>query len=118
MDKITICDLEVFCHVGVPDEERAQPQRLLLTVEMSYDLSVAAASDALTGTIDYFAVSQRLVEFGKGRSWKLIERVAAEIAEMILNEFRAQAVMVEVKKFILPETRYVSVSVTRSRLRQ
>jgi FolB domain-containing protein len=115
MDKITICDLEVFYHVGVPDEERARPQRLLLTVEMAHDLSVAAASDALTGTIDYFAVAQRLAKFGEGRSWKLIERVAAEIAEMILNEFRAQAVLVEVKKFILPGTRYVSVSITRSR---
>ena len=118
MDRITICDLEVSYRVGVPDEERAQPQRLLLTVEMACDLSVAAASDALTGTIDYFAVSQRLVKFGEDRSWKLIERVAAEIAEMILNEFRAQSVLVEVKKFILPETRYVSVTVRRSRLRQ
>jgi len=115
MDKITICNLEVFYHVGVPDEERARQQRLLLTVEMACDLSVAVASDGLTGTIDYAAVAQRLVKFGEGRSWKLIERVAAEIAEMILNEFRAQAVLVEVKKFILPETRYVSVSVIRSR---
>ena len=115
MDKITICDLEVFYHVGVPDEERAQPQRLLLTVELAHDLSVAAASDGLTGTIDYYAMAQRLRKFGEGHSWKLIERVASEIAEMILTEFRAQAVFVEVKKLVLPEARYVSVSLTRSR---
>ena len=115
MDKITICDLEVFYRVGVPDEERAQPQRLLVTVEMAQDFSAAVASDGLTGTIDYHAVVQRLLQFGERRSWKLIERVAAEIAEMVLTEFRAQAVFVEVKKFILPETRYVSVSLTRNR---
>jgi len=114
MDKITISDLEVFYHVGVPDEERAHPQRLLLTVEMAHDFSAAAANDGLSETIDYNAVVQRLRRFGESRSWKLIERVAAEIAEMILTEFRPQAVFVEVKKFVLPEARYVSVSLTRS----
>ena len=114
MDKITIADLEVFYHVGVPEEERAQPQRLLLTVEMAHDFSTAAASDGLSGTIDYQAVVQRLLQFGQGRRWKLIERVGVEIAEMILTEFRPQAVFVEVKKFVLPEARYVSVSLTRA----
>ena len=37
MSKISIVDLEVFYCVGVTDEERAKPQRLLLTVEMSLD---------------------------------------------------------------------------------
>jgi 7,8-dihydroneopterin aldolase/epimerase/oxygenase len=115
MDKITICDLEVFYHVGVPDDERAREQRLLVTVEMTHDLSVAVASDNLSGTIDYYAVAQRLQRFGEGRSWKLIERLAADIAEMILSDFRAQVVVVEVKKFILPDARHVSVTVTRSR---
>ena len=114
MDKITIRDLEVFYHIGVPDEERAHPQRLLVTVEMAHDFSGAVASDGLTGTIDYYAVAQRLRKFGEGHSWKLIERVASEIAEMILTEFRAQAVLVEVKKFVLPEARYVSVSLVRN----
>ena len=31
MSKITIVDLEVFYRVGVTDEERAKPQRLLVT---------------------------------------------------------------------------------------
>jgi dihydroneopterin aldolase len=30
-DAITITDLEVLARVGVPDGERAEPQRLLLT---------------------------------------------------------------------------------------
>ena len=43
MDTITIKDLSVFYCVGVPDKERAKPQRLLLTVEMMLDFSYAAA---------------------------------------------------------------------------
>ncbi|MEO8425541.1 MAG: dihydroneopterin aldolase [Verrucomicrobiota bacterium] len=114
MDTITIKDLSVSYCVGVPDEERAKPQRLLLTVEMVLDFSCAAATDDLTLTIDYHAVSLKLLRFGENRSWKLIEKLAADIAEMILAEFKPQSVSVGVKKFIIPETRYIKVSLVRS----
>ncbi len=113
MDTITLCDLAVSFHVGVPDEERAQSQRLQLTVEMEKDFSTAAAADDLRHTIDYHAVTQRLLRFGEGRSWKLIETLAADIATMVLQDFGAGSVTVTVKKFIIPEARYVAVRVTR-----
>jgi dihydroneopterin aldolase len=112
MASITLKDLEVFYRVGVPDAERAQPQRLLLTVEMEKDVAAAVAGDDLGETIDYHAVAQRLLRFGEGRSWRLIETVAAEIAELVLREFGAERVSVEVKKFILPQARSVSVRLT------
>ena len=115
MDTITLTDLEVHYRVGVPDAERAQPQRLLLTVEMQRDFTRAAASDDLRETIDYYAVSRRLLTFGEGRSWKLIEKLASDIAAMVLADFGAEAVSVEVKKFIIPEARHVSVQVVRKR---
>ncbi len=113
MAKISIVDLEVFYRIGVSDAERAQPQRLLLTVEMDFDFSAAAKSDSIADTIDYFAVSQRLLKFGEGREWRLIEKLAADIADMILSEFKPQSVAVEVKKFVIPHARHVSVSITR-----
>jgi dihydroneopterin aldolase len=114
-DTITLADLEVRYRVGVPDAERAEPQRLLLTVEMRRDFTRAAASDDLRETIDYYAVSRRLLALGEGRSWKLIETLAADIAALVLADFGAEAVTVEVKKFIIPEARHVSVRVTRER---
>jgi FolB domain-containing protein len=116
MDTITICDLEVFYCVGVPDEERAKPQRLLLTVEMEHDFRAAAIEDELADTIDYHAVTQRLRAFGDGVHWHLIETLAVDIAQMILEEFGPRVVTVEAKKFILPETRHVSARVTRSKM--
>ena len=109
--KICIIDLEVFFHVGVPDAERALAQRLQLNLELEFDFSAAARSQDLAETIDYHAVCQRLLKFGDGRSWKLIEKLATDIANTILIEFKPAAVTVEVKKFIIPEARYVSVSV-------
>ncbi len=115
MSKITIVDLEVQYHVGVPDEERAHPQRLLITVDLTHDFSSAALTDRVTKTIDYFDVSQRILQFGQDRSWKLIEKVAVDIADMILGEFRPEAVTVTVKKFVLPQANHVSVSITQNR---
>lgn len=115
MSQISIVDLEVFYRVGVPDAERAQPQRLLLTVKMQTDFSGAAKSDSIADTIDYFEVTQRLLKFGDGREWKLIEKLAADVADAILAEFRPQSVSVEVKKFIIPQTRHISVNLIRQR---
>ena len=116
MGKITIFDLEVFYNVGVTEQERAQPQRLLISVEMDFDFAAAAASDRLEKTIDYFEVAQRLLKYGEGRSWKLIEKLANDLTDLIIERFRPQQVTVEVKKFSLPQARYVCANVTKARL--
>ena len=114
MAKISLVDLEVFYYVGVPDEERARPQRLLLTIEMECDVSAAARSDRIADTVDYFAVSQRLLSYGAGRSWQLIEKLAADVADLILAEFHPDQVTVLVQKFPIPQARLVSVSLTKA----
>ena len=115
MSQISIVDLEVFYRVGVPDAERAQPQRLLLTIEMESDFSAAAKSDSIIDTIDYYAVTQKLLKFGEGREWKLIEKLADDVAVLILAEFKPPGVTVEVKKFIIPQAQHVSVTLTKQR---
>jgi len=112
-DTIIISNLEVSYQVGVTEEERSKSQRLLLTLELSADFDSAVDRDELDKTIDYNEVSQRLLRFGKGREWRLIETVAADIAAMVLKEFRPKTVSVEVKKFIIPQARHVAVRLTR-----
>ncbi len=114
-DRITISDLEVCFQVGITEQERARAQRLLITLEMDHDFTTAAARDNLADTIDYAAVTDRLLHFGNGCHWELIETLAAEIATMVLDEFRPHRVTVEVKKFIIPQARHVSVRLTRVR---
>jgi dihydroneopterin aldolase len=99
--------------VGVPDAERARAQRLLLTVVLEADFAAAAKSDGIADTIDYFAVTQRLLKFGAGREWRLIEKLAVDIADMVLREFKPSGVSVEVKKFIMPEAGWVGVRVEK-----
>jgi dihydroneopterin aldolase len=115
MSFITIVDLEVFYRVGVTDEERSHPQRLLLTIDLKFDFSSAAVSGRVGRTIDYSEVARHLFKLGESRNWRLIESVATDIATKILADFHPESVTVEVKKFSLPEARYVSVSLTKQR---
>lgn len=114
-DRIILHDVEVHYHVGVPDEERSKPQRLLISVELTSDFTTAATTDFLATTIDYQRVYERVLRFGDGRAWKLIEKLAYDIVSDLLKEFPAQEVTVEVKKFILKKARYTAVRVTRRR---
>jgi len=115
MDKIIISELEAFYRIGVTEAERAQPQRLLLSVELTHDLKAAAARDNLADTIDYAAVAERLLHFGDDADWELIETLAEDLAAMILDEFAPKEVTIEVRKFVLPKARYVAVTLTRPR---
>jgi FolB domain-containing protein len=116
VDTIVISELEVCFRVGVPDEERRYPQRLLLTVEMRSDFGAAIESDSIAATVDYSAVSQVLMKFGEGKEWKLIEKLAGDIAEMVLSRFHPAAVTVELKKFVIPQAQFVAVRLTRERV--
>ena len=98
MSKISIVDLEVHYCVGTTDEYTS-----------------AAVSDRMEKTINYYDVAQELLKFGERRSWKLIEKVSANIADFILAKFKPEAVTVQVKKFPFPQARWVSVSITRQR---
>ena len=115
-DRITIEDLEVWFHVGVLDSERTKPQRLLITIEMTRDLAASGASDNLEQTIDYYSVAEAIKSLGRARRWKLIEALADDVCELVLTKFKPDAVRVVIKKFILPDTRWVSVEVYRPAL--
>jgi len=115
MSRINIVDLEVFYQIGVTDAERAKPQRLLISVEMDYDFSAAVLNDRLDRTINYFDVAQELLKYGEGRNWKLLEKLTANVADLIMNRFKPEALTVEIKKFPIPQARYVSVILARTR---
>ncbi len=115
MDTIIIKELEVWYSVGVTDEERSKPQALHLNIEMEHGFEEAAHLDDLEGTIDYGAVCQKLLEFGQGRSWKLLETLSLDVARLCLEGFGAARVTVEVRKFIIPQARSVGVRVARSK---
>ena len=111
MDKITIHELEIRMRVGTNDAERNWPQRLLATIELEGDMSMAMKTDALQYAIDYEKVVNSIREWGQDKQWKLLETMASDIADFILIKFQPCAVSVLLKKFELPMTAGVSVQI-------
>ena len=115
-DIISVLDLEVYARIGVTDEERREPQRLLISMEMNVgSISHAAGTDNLARTVNYFEV----VEFAKAiaaeKPRKLIEALIEKMAIEILKAFPIQSLTLEIKKFILPDAKHVSVKIVRAR---
>jgi dihydroneopterin aldolase len=112
-DSIHIEELELQAHIGVPEEERAAPQRLTANLMLEPMRGFGTLDDDLTNAVDYFAVCQAVKDFAAERPRRLIETLAEEIARLLLARFRVSAVEVEIRKYILPETKYVAVRVRR-----
>lgn len=83
-DSIELKGLSVTAVVGVLPEERDRAQPLNLDIDLEVDLTAAGVSDALTDTVDYGAVCDRVVEVVEGEEPLLLERLAALVAEAVL----------------------------------
>jgi dihydroneopterin aldolase len=112
-DEIRIEELELMARVGVPDLERAEPQRLTVSITLQSGRAFGDLGDDLAQTIDYAAVCEDLRNFVAPRADKLIETLAHEMAEHLLRRFGLARVELELRKFVLPETRHVAVRVIR-----
>ena len=114
--RIHISQLELIARVGVPDEERASPQRLTISLTIWPLDRGADLRDDITRAVDYAAVCEETKNFVQGRSDRLIETLADAVARHLLELFEIERVTVELRKFILPDVEFVSVTVTRDRL--
>jgi dihydroneopterin aldolase len=115
-DLIRVVDLEVRAHIGVPDDERKRPQKLLITLEIAVEnLRRAAKNDDIAATVDYFAVTERVKALAATKPRKLLETLAEDIAAELLASFPIPAITIEIKKFILSGARWVSVQITRKK---
>ncbi len=112
-DLIEIKELEISARVGVPDQERATAQRLTVSVLLQPRRSFAEMGDDLAQTIDYAAVCDALQQFVQDREVRLIETLADAMATHLLAQFPIARVELELRKFILPQTKYVAVRVLR-----
>lgn len=112
MSRIFVRGLRVSTCIGVPDEERATPQEVELDLEITPTARFETLGDDIAGTIDYAAVVTRVEALAGAEPRRLVEVLARDVAETVLREFGAASVTVEVRKFILPQTRCVGVSFT------
>ena len=86
-DRVLIEGLEIRTVIGIYDWEREIRQTVRIDLEMAWDISAAASSDDIADTLDYKAVSKRLIAFVEASQFGLIESLAEECARIVLDEF-------------------------------
>jgi len=87
MDKVFIEGLEIEALIGIYDWERRVRQVLRLDLEMGFDNRRPAASDDIADTLNYKAVSKRLVEVVGQSDCGLVETLAERCAQVVMQEF-------------------------------
>jgi dihydroneopterin aldolase len=98
MDTIILRDLRIRTIVGIWEWERRLPQVVSIDLDMATDIRRAAASDHISDTLDYKAVTRRIKAFVADSRFNLIETMAEQIAAIIIAEFGVPWVRVAVHK--------------------
>jgi len=113
-DEIHIEQLEASSRIGVPEEERANPQRLTVSISFWSYQQTSDLADHIERTVNYSTVAEETKNFLRDQSVNLIETLAERLASHLLKSLPIQKVTIELRKFALQDAKYVSVTVTRS----
>jgi dihydroneopterin aldolase len=98
MDIIFLGGLEIKTIIGIYDWERETRQIVALDIEMAFDIKKAAKSDNISDTLDYKAVSKRIISFVENSEFFLVEKLIEEIADIIRTEFNVPWVKIILNK--------------------
>jgi dihydroneopterin aldolase len=112
--QIHIQELEIFVHIGVPEEERRAPQRLTVSISFWPYHEAGDFADKIEQTVNYSTIAEEAKSFVGKQSVNLIETLADRLATHLLKTFPIQKVTVEVRKFALEDAKYVSATVMRT----
>jgi dihydroneopterin aldolase len=108
-----IVDMRVPTQIGVPEIERAYPQTIAFNVRFQILPSFRDLQDEIGRTVNYGLVAEEIRIAADENRARLIETLVVEVADRLITRFPLAGVEVELKKFVLPDTAYVSVKTVR-----
>ena len=113
-DEIHIEQLDIFTRIGVPEKERANSQKLTVSISLWPYQQTSDLADHIERAVNYSTVAEETKNFVRDQSLSLIETLADRLANHLLKSFPIQRVTIELRKFALQDAKYVSVTVTRT----
>lgn len=102
MDTITITGIRAYGYTGYLPEEQVLGQWFEVNLTLSLDLSKAGQSDSIEDTYDYRQAIATVQQLVKTQRFKLVEKLAAAIAETILGSGSVHQVQVQLSKPAAP----------------
>jgi dihydroneopterin aldolase len=119
MDRVALRGLRVRGRHGCLPAERELGQEFVVDIVLGLDTRPAAADDDLSRTVDYGALTGRLVDLIEGPPVNLIETLAERLAAICLDHPHVEEAEVIVHKPNAPMPyRFDDVSVTIHRSRR
>ncbi|MDN6020426.1 MAG: FolB domain-containing protein, partial [Enterobacterales bacterium] len=73
-------------------------QKLVFDVELAWDNRKAALSDDVADCLSYADVSEAIIKHVEPNQFALVERVAEEVAMMLMDKFNSPWVRIKVSK--------------------
>ena len=98
MITIRITDLKLRAIIGIQNWERAKKQEVVINVAFSYNAAKAIQSDKIKDAIDYKALTKAIIQKVEKSRFFLLERLAADILNMVLKDRRIKEARVRVDK--------------------
>ena len=117
LDKIEIKELEVFANHGVYPEENVLGQKFVISATLFTRTRLAGLTDELSASINYGEVSHMITDFTRKHTYKLLESLAENLAEMLLCSLSGlEKITLKIEKPWAPvglPLKTVSVEITR-----
>ncbi|MBO4845414.1 MAG: 2-amino-4-hydroxy-6-hydroxymethyldihydropteridine diphosphokinase [Lachnospiraceae bacterium] len=98
MDVIHIKRLEIFANHGVIPEENTLGQKFIISADLYKDLRKAGKSDDVEETVHYGKAAVLIKQISEKSVFRLIEKLAEEIADALLKNFPVEKVRVVIEK--------------------
>ena len=115
-DQIRIQDLLLRTIIGINEEERRNRQDVLINITLYADMRPAGASDDISDAVNYRTITKRIIQLVENSQFYLVEKMAAEIVDICLQDPRVERAQVSVEKpGALRFARSVGVTITRGR---
>ena len=114
--KIKITNLKVRTIIGVFEEEKHNPQTLLIDIKIKFDGLKAAQTDNLKDTIDYFQISNLIKEKVESSHFQLLEKLVDFVLKIVMNLSLVKEVKVTIHKPKALESLGACVSISSKRI--
>ena len=111
--EIHIEQLKVFARIGVTKSERARRQRLIFNITVWPARDLRDIKDAVSRTVDYAALCREVEAHLAKKSPRLLETLAQELTSHLVRKFHIRKIRLEIRKFVLKDAAYASVTVIR-----
>ncbi len=98
MDQIFIKNLSARGVIGVGEQERLNPQDIIINIILFTDITKCGSTDKINDTINYRTVAKKVIKHAEIAARYTVEALAEDIAKICLEQPRVEGVQVKVEK--------------------